>query len=49
VVVAQNGTRLAARAVIRSTVPAGTAFLADGLATDSANVLTEPLIEVIKP
>jgi hypothetical protein len=27
-------------------VPAGTAFVADGLAEDSGNVLTEPLIEV---
>ena len=49
VVVAQNGTHLHARAVIRSTVPVGRAFLADGLATDSANALTEPIIEVIKP
>ncbi len=49
VVVAQNGTRLQARAVIRSTVPAGRAFLAEGLKTDSANALTESLIEVIKP
>jgi NADH-quinone oxidoreductase subunit G len=49
VVVAQNGTRLQARAVIRSTVPAGRAFLAEGLAHDSANALTEALIEVIKP
>jgi NADH-quinone oxidoreductase subunit G len=49
VLVTQNGTRLNARAVIRSAVPAGTAFLAEGLAADSANVLTEPLIEVIKP
>jgi NADH-quinone oxidoreductase subunit G len=49
VLVAQNGTRLNARAVVRSTVPAGTAFLADGLATESANVLTEPLVEVIRP
>jgi NADH-quinone oxidoreductase subunit G len=49
VIVAQNGTRLNARAVIRSTIPAGRAFLAEGLATDSANALTEPLIEVIKP
>ncbi len=48
VVVAQNGTRLDATAVIRSTVPPGSAFLADGIATDSANVLTEPLIEVRK-
>jgi len=49
VVVAQNGTRLAAKAFVRSAVPAGSAFLADGLAADSANVLTESLIEVIKP
>ncbi len=49
VIVAQNGTRLNARAVIRSTVPAGRAFLAEGLAADSANALTESLIEVIKP
>jgi NADH-quinone oxidoreductase subunit G len=49
VIVAQNGTRLAAKAFVRSAVPAGSAFLADGLAADSANVLTESLIEVIKP
>jgi NADH-quinone oxidoreductase subunit G len=44
--VANNGTRLAATAKVRSDVPAGSAFLADGIATDSANALTEPLIEV---
>jgi NADH-quinone oxidoreductase subunit G len=49
VVVAQNGTRLNAKAFVRSAVPAGSAFLADGLAADSANILTESLIEVIKP
>ncbi len=49
ILVAQNGTRLAARASIRSTIPTGTAFLADGIAGASANALTEPLIEVIKP
>jgi NADH-quinone oxidoreductase subunit G len=49
VVVAQNGTRLNAKAFVRSTVAPGSAFLADGLAADSANVLTEPFIEVIKP
>jgi NADH-quinone oxidoreductase subunit G len=48
VVVAQNGTRLAATALIRSSVPAGSAFLADGIAHDSANALTESLIEVTK-
>ena len=34
---------------MRSAVPAGSAFLADGLAAESANILTESLIEVIKP
>jgi NADH-quinone oxidoreductase subunit G len=48
VVVAQNGTRLNATATVRSAIPVGTAFLADGLNADSANLLTEPLIEVIK-
>jgi NADH-quinone oxidoreductase subunit G len=47
--VAQNGTRLRAIAAVRSGVPEGAAFLADGIATDSANALTEPLIEVRKP
>jgi NADH-quinone oxidoreductase subunit G len=49
VVVAQNGRRLNAKAFVRSAIPAGSAFLADGLAAQSANVLTESLIEVIKP
>jgi NADH-quinone oxidoreductase subunit G len=49
VVVAQNGTRLNAKAFVRSAVPAGSAFLADGLAARSANILTDSLIEVIKP
>jgi NADH-quinone oxidoreductase subunit G len=49
VVVAQNGRRLNAKAFVRSSVPTGSAFLADGLAAQSANVLTESLIEVIKP
>jgi NADH-quinone oxidoreductase subunit G len=40
VVVAQNGTRLNAKAFVRSAIPAGSAFLADGLAADSANALT---------
>src|SRR5947209_8391091 len=46
VTVAQNGTRIRGRAHVRTGVPAGTAFLADGLADQSANALTEPLIEV---
>ncbi|MGO9901913.1 MAG: NADH-quinone oxidoreductase subunit NuoG [Solirubrobacteraceae bacterium] len=44
--VAQNGTRLRATAAVRTGVVDGTAFLADGLAADSANALTEPLVEV---
>ena len=44
--VAQNGTRLKATAAVRTGVPAGTAFLAEGIASESANVLTEPVIEV---
>ncbi len=47
--VAQNGTRLRAKAAVRSGVQPGTAFLATGIAEDSANELTEPFIEVIKP
>jgi NADH-quinone oxidoreductase subunit G len=46
--VAQNGTRLNARAAVRTGVPEGSAFLAEGIATDSANSLTEPLVEVRK-
>ncbi|MGZ4166223.1 MAG: NADH-quinone oxidoreductase subunit NuoG [Candidatus Limnocylindrales bacterium] len=49
VVVGQNGTRLHARAHVRSLIPAGTAFLAEGLATDSANALTATAVEVHKP
>jgi NADH-quinone oxidoreductase subunit G len=48
VIVTANGSRLSARAAVRSAVPAGSAFLADGLASESANALTEPLIEVLK-
>ncbi len=48
VTVAQNGTRLHARAAVRTGVPEGTAFLADGIETDSANALTEPTIEISK-
>jgi NADH-quinone oxidoreductase subunit G len=46
--VAQNGTRLRGRAAVRTGVPSGTAFLAAGIAKDSANALTEPLVEVSK-
>jgi NADH-quinone oxidoreductase subunit G len=44
--VAQNGTRLSATAAVRSGVPAGSAFLASGIAEQSANALSEPLVEV---
>jgi NADH-quinone oxidoreductase subunit G len=46
VTVSQNGTRLRASAAVRSDVPAGNAFLAEGIAAESANALTEPLVEV---
>ncbi len=49
VTVSQNGTRLRAAAAIRTGVAAGTAFLADGIAQDSANALTADEIEVSKP
>ncbi len=48
VVVAQNGTRLSATTHIRTGVPAGTAFLAEGIATDSANAFTETMITVAR-
>jgi NADH-quinone oxidoreductase subunit G len=46
--IAQNGTRLHGSAHVRSGVPAGTVFLAEGIAAGSANVFTEPLVEVQK-
>ncbi len=46
--VSQNGTRLSATAAVRTGVPEGVAFLADGIASDSANALTEREIEVHK-
>jgi NADH-quinone oxidoreductase subunit G len=46
--VSQNGTTLRGTAHVRSGVPAGTAFLADGIADGSANALTEPAVEVHK-
>ncbi|MBV9000727.1 MAG: hypothetical protein JO304_16820 [Solirubrobacterales bacterium] len=44
--VAQNGTRLKAMAHIRTGVPSGTVFLAEGIADGSANAFTEPVVEV---
>jgi NADH-quinone oxidoreductase subunit G len=43
-----TGTRLTATAVIRSGIPDGAAFLADGIADGNANALTGRLIEVVK-
>jgi NADH-quinone oxidoreductase subunit G len=48
VVVSQNGTRVHATAHIRTGVRAGTAFLAEGIAHDSANILTGATITVAK-
>ncbi len=48
VVVSQNGARLDATAHVRTGVPAGIAFLAEGIASDSANALTGPTIAVSK-
>jgi NADH-quinone oxidoreductase subunit G len=44
----REGTTLNAHAAIHSAVQTGSAFLATGIAADSANRLTEPLIEVTK-
>ncbi|HEX5194718.1 MAG TPA: NADH-quinone oxidoreductase subunit NuoG [Solirubrobacteraceae bacterium] len=46
IVVRQNGTLLNGTAHVRTGVPDGSAFLAAGIASDSANVLTEPLVSV---
>jgi len=43
-----EGTRVRAQAHVRAGVQEGTAFLAESLASDSANALTEPLVEVRK-
>jgi NADH-quinone oxidoreductase subunit G len=47
--VSQNGTRLAGTAQIRSGVPQGVAFLAEGIAAHSANALADGAVEVRKP
>ena len=41
-----NGTRVRAQARLRQAIPAGTVFLAEGIAQDNANVLTGGLVEV---
>ncbi|MDQ6779450.1 MAG: hypothetical protein M3071_25200, partial [Actinomycetota bacterium] len=47
--VASNGTAVKATVAIHSGIPAGTVFLADGLAEDSANAFTDFEVEVRKP
>jgi anaerobic selenocysteine-containing dehydrogenase len=44
--VAANGTAIRATVAVRTGVVAGTAFLADGLATDSANALSGEIVEI---
>jgi squalene-hopene/tetraprenyl-beta-curcumene cyclase len=44
--VVQEGTRLPATAHMRGGVPVGTAFLAEGICEDAANVLTGSTIEI---
>ncbi len=46
VVVSQNGTRLAGRAAIRTGVPRARRSWPTGSRQDSANALTEPMVEV---
>jgi NADH-quinone oxidoreductase subunit G len=46
--VACNGTRVRGAAAIRTGVPPGTAFLAEGIASESANALTGAEVEVRK-
>jgi NADH-quinone oxidoreductase subunit G len=41
-----NGTRVPATARIRAAVPAGSVFLAEGLAEHNANVLTHGIVEI---
>jgi NADH-quinone oxidoreductase subunit G len=46
--ISQNGTRLRATVAVRSGVAEGTAFMADGIASDSANAFTGRTVAVIK-
>jgi NADH-quinone oxidoreductase subunit G len=41
-----NGTRIPATARIRAAIPAGSVFVAEGIAEDNANVLTHGIVEV---
>ncbi|MCW3007740.1 MAG: nuoG [Solirubrobacterales bacterium] len=46
VLVSNNGTQVSATVALRQAIPAGSVFLQDGLAEDSANVLTGSIVEV---
>jgi NADH-quinone oxidoreductase subunit G len=46
IVIRQNGTLLNGTAHVRTGIPEGAVFLADGIASESANRLTEPLVAV---
>jgi NADH-quinone oxidoreductase subunit G len=48
IAVSQNGTSVDAIAHVRTDVPAGTVFLAEGIPGASANAFTEPVVEVHK-
>ena len=41
-----NGTRIPATANIRAAIPAGSVFVADGIAEHNANVLTHGIVDV---
>jgi NADH-quinone oxidoreductase subunit G len=46
--VSQNGTTLRAHVAVRTGVPAGTAFLAEGIGSESANAFTDHAVTVVK-
>ncbi|CAA9518695.1 MAG: NADH-ubiquinone oxidoreductase chain G, partial [uncultured Solirubrobacteraceae bacterium] len=41
-----NGTRVQGAAMLRASVPTGSVFVVEGTASDGANLLTDPLVEV---
>jgi NADH-quinone oxidoreductase subunit G len=46
--VSQNGSTVEAQVVVRTGVPTGTAFLAEGIGSESANVFTGGSVTVVK-
>jgi NADH-quinone oxidoreductase subunit G len=46
VLVSNNGSQVGATVALRQAIPAGSVFLQDGIAEDSANVLTGSIVEV---